>query len=76
MRQGDLIRVRGRKNRDGVVVTRLVEILDRVDLPPRARVHSHLTFGYRTARAADIAAKIVSVVLALAIVGRLAGLLG
>lgn len=65
MRQGDLVRVEGRKNRDGVIRSRVVYVLDAMNGPVRTVVRAHLTFGFHVARAGDILAKVAAAGLAL-----------
>lgn len=73
MRQGDLVRVPGRRDRDGLVTTKVVQVLDRLDRPPRLIVRSHRTLGYRAAQALDVLAKLASAVIILLIVAILTG---
>lgn len=76
MRQGDLVRVEGRKNRDGVIRSRVVKVLDTVDGPVRTVVRSRLTLGYHLARVGDVLAKVAAAALAVLTVAMVAGWIG
>ncbi|HEX8507886.1 MAG TPA: hypothetical protein VF635_00080 [Propionibacteriaceae bacterium] len=73
MRQGDLVRVEGHKNRDGVIRSRVVYVLDSVEGSVRTVVRAHLTFGYHVARVSDILAKVAAAGLAFVTLTTLAG---
>lgn len=60
MRQGDLVRVEGHKNRDGVVQSRVVRVLDKIGEPPRTTVRGRQTSGFLIARVADAISKVLA----------------
>lgn len=64
MRQGDLVRVHGPRDRNRNLQAKRVEILDRVDLPPRSIVRPRKPAQFVAARTTDLLCKVAAAAVA------------